>query len=87
MEASIIKVWFDREMIFVKLNDGREAGLPLGWFPNLYNASDAQRLRYTLERAGQRIHWEEIDEDLSLKGFFSDEPFIIPKGAQTWNAA
>lgn len=87
MQTAIEKVWFEREMIFVKLKDGREAGLPLSWFPKLHHASEAQRAKFGLLRNGQHIHWEELDEDLSLKGFFCDEPFIIPKAGLSWNAA
>ncbi len=87
MQQGIKEVFFERDMIFVRLHDGREAGLPLGWFPLLSNATDEQRRNYQLFRDGQHIHWPDLEEDLSLKGFLSDEPFILPKGARMRHAA
>lgn len=39
----------------------------------LQNASKEQLHNYKLIGGGTGIHWEELDEDLSLKGFLRDE--------------
>ena len=36
-------VWFSNDMLFVRLDDGREIGTPLEWFPKLRDASDLDR--------------------------------------------
>lgn len=64
----ILKIWFDDKNIFIKTNNGKEASLPLEWFPKLDNANTQQKENYELSPFG--IHWEELDEDLSLEGFF-----------------
>lgn len=38
----------------------------------LANATEKQRADYEISPFG--IHWEELDEDLSLKGFFEYNP-------------
>jgi len=59
-------VWFDSHMIHVRLLDGREISAPLEWFPRLRDASDEQRKRWRLIGRRIGIHWEDIDEDISV---------------------
>lgn len=65
----IVKVWFDKEYIYIKTNVGHIVGNPLFWFPNLMRASQKQRDNFHIGHFG--VHWEELDEDLSLEGFFT----------------
>jgi hypothetical protein len=61
-------VWFTKDMIFVRLDDGRENGTPLEWFPKLQNASEKDRNNWRLIAKGIGIHWEALDEDISING-------------------
>jgi hypothetical protein len=60
------KVWFSKDMLFVHLQDGREIGVPLLWFPKLRKASEEQLNEWRLIGNGIGIHWESIDEDISI---------------------
>jgi hypothetical protein len=60
------KVWFSQDMLFVQLQDGREIGVPLLWFPRLRKASKEQLNEWRLIGNGVGIHWDSIDEDLSI---------------------
>ena len=51
------------------LSDGRTLGVPLAWFPRLMNATPAQRERVELSRVG--LHWDELDEDISVAGLLA----------------
>ncbi|MES2616202.1 MAG: DUF2442 domain-containing protein [Bdellovibrionota bacterium] len=62
------KIWFDDVSMHVALADGREVSIPLEWFPSLRDATKEQREKYRLIGQGVGIHWEEIDEDLSIAG-------------------
>lgn len=66
----IDKVWFDNEHIYIKTDVGHIVGNPLTWFPRLLRATEKQRQAYVIGAWGDSIRWEEIDEDLSLEGFF-----------------
>ena len=66
-EANASKVWFDKENMWVALTDGRQLSIPLLYFPRLLNATPEQRNNYELS-GGTGIHWEEIDEDISVPG-------------------
>ena len=61
-------VRFDEQMLHVQLSDGREIGVPLEWFPRLRDASEEQKANWRLIGKGVGIHWEDIDEDLSVEG-------------------
>ena len=67
-EANASKVWFDKENMWVALTDGRQLSIPLLYFPRLLNATPEQRNNYELSGGGTGIHWEEIDEDISVPG-------------------
>ena len=61
-------VWFDEHMMHVRLVDGREIAVPLGWFPSLRQAGGEQRDDWRLIGNGEGIHWPHFDEDLSVAG-------------------
>ena len=55
--------------IMANLSDSRSVIIPLAWFKRLRNASPEQLNRYEISPAGCAIHWEELDEDISIKSF------------------
>jgi len=59
-------VWFDSVMMHIRLLDGREISVPLEWFPKLRDATEAERKKWRLIGKGVGIHWEELDEDISV---------------------
>ena len=69
MIISPTAVRFDEHTMWVDLSDGRTIGVPLAWFPRLLNATPAQRQKVELSRIG--LHWDEIDEDVSIAGLLA----------------
>ncbi len=67
-DASATKIWFDNENMWVALADGRQLSVPLIYFPRLLNATSEQRNNFELSGGGTGVHWEEIDEDISVPG-------------------
>ncbi|HEU0003818.1 MAG TPA: DUF2442 domain-containing protein [Ktedonobacteraceae bacterium] len=61
-------VYFNDKYIHVRLSDGREISAPLAWFPRLHHATNEQRQQWELIGRGVGIHWEAIDEDISVAG-------------------
>jgi hypothetical protein len=55
--------------MWVDLTDDRTLGVPLAWFPRLLRAAPAQREQVEISRTG--LHWEEIDEDISIAGLLA----------------
>ena len=68
IEASATKVWFDEYNMWLNLTDGRQLSVPLEYFPRLLKAKPLQRENYILSGNGTGIHWDEIDEDISVPG-------------------
>ena len=69
--AKATDLWFSDHKLFVLLIDGREIGVPLEWFPKLQSASaeDLQQWRFIGDGIG--IHWESLNEDLSIDGMLN----------------
>ena len=58
--------------MWVTLVDGRVLGMPLAWSPRLLNGEPALRERVTISAVG--LHWDELDEDLSIQGLLEGHP-------------
>jgi hypothetical protein len=67
-EPGAKKLSFDSDNMWVELTDGRQLGVPLAYFPRLLNASQSQKTDYIISGGGTGLHWEELDEDISVKG-------------------
>ena len=66
MNISAISVRFDEDTMWVSLDDGRTLGVPLAWFPRLLLAKAIEREKFELSPGG--IHWDDLDEDISIAG-------------------
>ena len=62
------------DTLSVNLSDGRTIAVPLAWFPRLVHASQKERNNWRLIARGQGIHWEDIDEDISVEGLLAGRP-------------
>lgn len=68
MTTSATSIRFDDVRMWVDLSDGRTIGVSLAWFPRLLDALPAERLRYRIGVTGTGLHWEDLDEDVSVEG-------------------
>jgi hypothetical protein len=59
------------DSLSVVLADAREITVPLEWFPRLRKATKAQRAKWRLIGGGVGIHWEDVDEDVSVAGLLA----------------
>ena len=75
-EALAIEVSCTDDDLSVALSDGRAVVVPLAWFPRLVRASAKQRADWELIGGGVGIHWEAIDEDISVVSLLQPENFM-----------
>jgi len=61
-------VHFDNARMYVTLTDEREISVPLIWFPILLHTTPEERNKWKIVQNGVGLRWEEIDEDISVKG-------------------
>jgi len=67
-------VMVTEDTLNVDLSDGRTISVPLTWFPRLVHASREQRDNWRLIGRGHGIHWDDIDEDVSVEGIIAGRP-------------
>jgi hypothetical protein len=75
-EALAIDVFCTADTLTVVLADGRTVSVPVDWFPRLLEATPKQRADWELIGGGIGIHWEAIDEDISVASLLQPENFM-----------
>ena len=79
MNTSPKAVRFDEDTLWVSLSDGRTIAAPLAWFPRLLEAPPAQRAQVELSKNG--LHWDALDEDISVAGLLAGQPDLSRRNA------
>ncbi len=69
-KAKDVKV--SEDTLTVDLSDGRTISVSIAWFPRLVHATTEERNNWKLIGRGHGIHWEDIDEDISVEGLLAD---------------
>jgi putative SOS response-associated peptidase YedK len=64
-------VQFDDTSFTVVLSDGRSLRVPLSGFPRLAAARPEQRSRVRISVSGAGLHWDQLDEDISVAGLLA----------------
>jgi len=68
------RVTVTHDTLSVDLNDGLAMSVSLAWFPRVLHASPEERKNWRLIGKGQGIHWEDLDEDISVEGLLAGKP-------------
>ncbi|MBI1747713.1 MAG: DUF2442 domain-containing protein [Acidobacteria bacterium] len=58
----------------VDLSDGRTISVPLVWFPRLAHGTAKERKNWRVIGKGYGIHWEDLDEDISVENLLLGQP-------------
>ena len=69
-----LNVTLTDDTLSVDLNDGRSISVPIAWFPRLLHSSYEERNNWRLVGRGMGIHWEDIDEDVSIENLLAGSP-------------
>lgn len=69
--SDVVDVAFSDDELIVTLADARRVSAPLTWFPRLLRASPAQRANWRIIGRGVGIHWEDVDEDISVRSLLA----------------
>ena len=75
-EALAVDVSCSEHSLTVVLDDGRTVSVPLVWFPRLLAATPDQRKNWEPIGGGIGIHWEAVDEDISIASLLQPERFM-----------
>jgi hypothetical protein len=86
-KPGIIKVTVTNNTLSVDLSDGRSLSVPLDWFPRLQHATPAERDAWRLVGHGEGVHWDGLDEDISIEGLLAGEASMESRESlQRWLA-
>src|SRR5271157_754694 len=81
-ETLAVDVECSGDALCVTLSDGRVVSVPLVWFPRLAGASTREQSEWEPIGGGIGIHWEAIDEDISVASLLRPEDFMrLPEKA------
>ena len=72
--ASVQNVTVTEDSLTVDLSDGRTLSVPLTWFPRLLHGTPEERNNWRLIGDGEGIHWQELDEDISVENLILGKP-------------
>jgi hypothetical protein len=72
-EITAVDVSCRGDALKVLLADERTVSVPLAWFPGLLSATAKQRAEWEMIGGGIGIHWESIDEDISVASLLRPE--------------
>ena len=72
--ASVQNVTVTEDSLTVDLSDGRTLSVPLTWFPRLLHGTPEERNNWRLIGEGEGIHWQELDEDISVENLILGKP-------------
>jgi hypothetical protein len=66
-DLRIQRLSFSGDFVNVVFSDDRSVAVPLSYFQRLQAAQPAQREQWQLIGRGIGVHWETLDEDLSVE--------------------
>jgi hypothetical protein len=69
--------WSTGRTIVIELTDGRSISFPADRFKILAKATDEELKEVTIRLNGYALHWENLDEDITVKGIIAGN-FQLP---------
>ncbi len=62
------------DSLAVELSDARRIAVPLALYPRLLRGNSNERRNWRLIGSGEGIHWEDLDEDISVENLLAGRP-------------
>lgn len=70
----VMQIEITDNSLILSLRDGRTVSVPLAWYPRLLHGTDEERQNWRLVGGGEGIHWEDLDEDISVENILAGIP-------------
>ena len=71
---NVENVTITEDTLCIDLSDGRTICVPLAWYPRLVHATTEELSNWRLIGKGHGIHWQDLDEDISVEGLLAGRP-------------
>ena len=72
--ANAVDVSVTDDTLTVELSDGRTISVPIEWYPRLVHGTPEELNNWRMIGRGEGIHWEDLDEDISIEGLIIGNP-------------
>ena len=72
--SKIQQVTVTDDTLSMDLSNGRTISVLLAWYPRLLHGSIEERNDYRFIAGDSGIHWNQLDEDISLKNLILGQP-------------
>ena len=76
-EPVALKAWAKSRKIYIELTDDRVISFPADRFKILKQATEKELKQVTLRLNGYALRWENLDEDITVKGIIAGN-FQLP---------
>lgn len=67
-----MKIWFENGCICMETDGGKKYSRPLEFFPALKDAADNERNNFKINKYGDAVRWEAIDEDIHISSLMDN---------------
>jgi DNA-binding XRE family transcriptional regulator len=81
-EVKAVRFWIEASKVHVETEDGREAAVPIAWYPRLAGASEHDILAFKVMGGGRLIHWPGLEEALGIETILHGIPGKQPSPRQ-----
>ena len=61
-----VEVKFQKGLLFVRVDDGKEIAYPLDWHPSLLQASEEEKAKWELKADGSGIRWNDLGVEINF---------------------
>ena len=61
-----VEVKFQKGLLFVRVDDGKEIAYPLDWHPRLLQASEEEKAKWGLKADGSGIRWNDLGVEINF---------------------
>jgi Protein of unknown function (DUF2442) len=68
------QITVNEDSLVVDFADGRTIIAPLEWYPRLLYGTKEERNNWRLIGKGEGIHWNDLDEDISIVNLLAGKP-------------
>lgn len=88
-DVKAVRFWIEAAKVHVETEDGREAAVPIVWYPRLAGASDHDLHVFKIMGGGRLIHWPLLEEALGIEtilhgipGHQPSDQELLPRAAR-----
>lgn len=65
-QQKAVEVKFQKGLLFITVDGGKDVAYPLDWHPKLLDASEEDKGDWQIKSDGSGIHWNKLDVDIDF---------------------